>query len=549
MGAFLRKYNVLLVTGTTAIRVPIIKRGVVDFAASGDWTPAAGDVKVWVDGTPASITNLPTAVNSGNCTFWEFILTASELSCKQLIIVVTDSATKAVEDQGFIVETYGNASAMYAADYSAANLPADAVKIGGTAQTGRDLGTSVLLSAGTGTGQLDFTSGVVKSNLVQILGTLLTETAGQIAAGFKKFFNIATPASTMDHLVLVDTASSVTNAPPDSSGTTTLLSRLTPTRAGLLDNLDAAISSLNNLSALENFYVAPLLEIPDSGSSTYACLVMFRDNEGKLKDLDGSPTLTAVNAAGTDRSGNLSSVTHSSTGQYAFTYAVSSAAAEESLTLKASGTISAEARVAVKIVAIVNYDSITTLAAIKAKTDQLTFTASNKVDSNLVTIKTNPVVSVGTTTFQDGNVATSDDVGQIFDDTESIIDLVGSPAGGSVATAIAAVKSVADAVKIKTDNLPAAPASTTNITAASVTVSDKTGFKLAADGLDTITTTAPTGPAANFRQMVVQTWRRFFKKATLTASQAKTYADDDTTVITTQTVSNDGTTQVQGDAS
>jgi len=43
-------------------------------------------------------------------------------------------------------------------------------KLGGTVQTGRDIGASVLLSSGTGTGQLDFTSGVVKSNLSQILG-------------------------------------------------------------------------------------------------------------------------------------------------------------------------------------------------------------------------------------------------------------------------------------------------------------------------------------------------------------------------------------------
>ncbi len=70
----------------------------------------------------------------------------------------------------------------------------DVLKINGTSQTARDIGASVLLSAGTGTGQLDFTSGVVKSNLVQILATALTETAGQIAAGFKKFFNVGSPA-------------------------------------------------------------------------------------------------------------------------------------------------------------------------------------------------------------------------------------------------------------------------------------------------------------------------------------------------------------------
>jgi hypothetical protein len=97
---------------------------------------------------------------------------------------------------------------------------ANSVKLGpsgsGTAQTARDLGASVLLSAGTGTGQLDFTSGVVKANLAQILGTALTETAGQIAAAFKKFFNIATPAATMDHLILVDTVTTYTGNTPQT---------------------------------------------------------------------------------------------------------------------------------------------------------------------------------------------------------------------------------------------------------------------------------------------------------------------------------------------
>lgn len=96
------------------------------------------------------------------------------------------------------------------------NIKADALRIGGTAQTGRDIGASVLLSSGTGTGQLDFTSGVVKANLVQILATALTETAGQIAAGFKKFFNIATPAATMDHLILVDTVTTYTGNTPQT---------------------------------------------------------------------------------------------------------------------------------------------------------------------------------------------------------------------------------------------------------------------------------------------------------------------------------------------
>jgi hypothetical protein len=59
---------------------------------------------------------------------------------------------------------------------------------------------TVLLTAGTSTGQLDFTSGVVKANLAQILGTALTETSGWLAAGFKKFFNVATPVGTINSL-------------------------------------------------------------------------------------------------------------------------------------------------------------------------------------------------------------------------------------------------------------------------------------------------------------------------------------------------------------
>jgi len=109
------------------------------------------------------------------------------------------------------------------------------------------------------------------------------------------------------------------------------------------------------------------------------------------------------------------------------------------------------------------------------------------------------------------------------------------------------------AIKAKTDNLNF---SGTDVKATldgeKVTVSsneDKTGYKLASDGLDSVSTTAPSGVASNFREMIVQLWRRFFKKATLTSTELKTYADDGTTPITTQSVSDDGTTQTQGAAS
>ena len=79
-------------------------------------------------------------------------------------------------------------------------IDANVLKVGGTTQTARDLGASVLLSSGTGTGQLDFTSGVVKSNLVQILASAISGTAAQISAAFAKFFDKASPTGTINSL-------------------------------------------------------------------------------------------------------------------------------------------------------------------------------------------------------------------------------------------------------------------------------------------------------------------------------------------------------------
>lgn len=50
--------------------------------------------------------------------------------------------------------------------------------LAGTSQTARDIGASVLLSSGTGTGQVDLTSGVVKSNVTQFGGSAGTFSAG-----------------------------------------------------------------------------------------------------------------------------------------------------------------------------------------------------------------------------------------------------------------------------------------------------------------------------------------------------------------------------------
>lgn len=101
----------------------------------------------------------------------------------------------------------------------AAGYPKVTHKVGtGTGEINLSSGL-VPIQSGTGTGQLDFTSGVVKANLAQILGTALTETAGQIAAAFKQFFDVASPTGTMK---AISTVTNLTNAPTAGDFTSTM---------------------------------------------------------------------------------------------------------------------------------------------------------------------------------------------------------------------------------------------------------------------------------------------------------------------------------------
>ena len=272
----------------TTFTFPILKRAVIDLAATADWTPATGDTKVSKDGgNVANTTNNPAAVGGTGSVLWTLTLTATELQAAVVDVQIVDSATKTIEDQVIKIFTYGNASAKIVPDLSdivrmgltalpnaaaeasgglytrgsgagqinqAANgqIDSNVVKVAGTAQTGRDLGASVLISSGTGTGQLDVTSGVIKANLVQILATAVTETVGgYLAAGFKKLFDVAAPVFTTasvnqtgDSYAKVDTEIAAIKAKTD-------LIPASPAQEGTLSTIggkvDSALADTNML--------------------------------------------------------------------------------------------------------------------------------------------------------------------------------------------------------------------------------------------------------------------------------------------------------------
>jgi hypothetical protein len=128
----------------------------------------------------------------------------------------------------------------------------------------------------------------------------------------------------------------------------------------------SAITGINNLSAKSNLFGSAVLEAPETGSSVYEFTLVVNDDEGKLVNLDTSPTITATNATGIDRSVNLSSVTNPSVGRYRFTYTVASTHPRESLRIECSGTTSTEARYAIWAGAVVDFDQSTVLAQISS---------------------------------------------------------------------------------------------------------------------------------------------------------------------------------------
>lgn len=165
----LAKYNQAL-----TIYFPLIKRGVVDFALNADYTHAAGDVKVSKDGGAAATANgTPAAITMGQTAMWSLALTAAELSAAYVVVTFGDTATKAIEDQMIVINTYGHASALHAMDLD------DPVRGGLTALPNANAeAAGGLYTRGTGAGQVNQdANGRIDTNTAAMASGVVTATA------------------------------------------------------------------------------------------------------------------------------------------------------------------------------------------------------------------------------------------------------------------------------------------------------------------------------------------------------------------------------------
>jgi len=219
-----------------------------------DWTPAAADCQVSVDGGAYSNSdNIAVVAPNGSGTY-KVVLSITEMTGKVALIKLVDAATKVFLDKVIKVETYGNASAMHAFDLGTAlasqTVGTVTTLTGHTAQTGDSFarigatgsGLSSLASAAnlaTVAGYLDTEIAAIKA-----VTDLLPDAGALTTIGTDTARLTAVRAAVLTDLIdggrldlLIDAIKAVTDALPDAGALTTIAAdaaRLTAERAAIL---------------------------------------------------------------------------------------------------------------------------------------------------------------------------------------------------------------------------------------------------------------------------------------------------------------------------
>jgi len=307
---------------------------------------------------------------------------------------------------------------------STAQLGVNAVNIGGTAQTGRDIGASVLLSSGTGTGQVTLTSGRVNADITHIATAAVSTSTAQLGV------NVVQAGATAWGSGAITAGSIASDA---------------ITAAKIADGaIDAATFATGAITATA-------IAADAIGASELAADAVAEIQSG-LSTLTAADVRTAVGLASANLDTQLSAISG---------YVDDIGAAGAGLTaIPWNAAWDAEVQ------------SECNDAIVANNLDHLILTAvtSGVVADNSIIAK---IVSKNATSSWDSDFdPATDALNAISDAVDLISDDMGTNGDGLTALASAAdlatlsayVDTEVAAIKAKTDNLPAAPASTGDVT-------------------------------------------------------------------------------------
>jgi|SRR5882672_444565 len=462
-------------------------------------------------------------------------------------LVITTGTVNSVSVVGEVIGSFSieNRSALRPATVGrtlvvdAAGLAdANVVKIGptgsGTVQTARDLGASVLLSSGIGTGQLDFALGVVKANATQWLGGTIpaVNVTGVPLVDSKYLFGtiLATPATAG---IMDVNAKKVNNVATTS--VTTINANLGTTQP--VNFTGAEASALVKGDAIDwNSVAVTGMPMPTYTQPTGFLATTFPTGTvaNTTNITDGTiTTVTNVNmvnglASNVVTAASIAATALNGKGDWLL-------ASSYTVPLSAAGTRSALG------MASANLDA--QFAALDA--DIMTLASATVAPSWYTSPGTPPTVSqIATAVWQDATAGDFTVAGSVGKSLFTSGNVPGAASGLLIAGSNAATAFTS----LSLSSLAVIGAVTLNGVVTAINVgNDIRGIKVDSVAAGAITDAAFTvpadaaGPATGILGMVQQLFQRFFGKSirSKTGNTIKTYLSDGTTVRTTQaTVSN-----------
>lgn len=196
-------------------------------------------------------------VGSQTMAKYPFTLVGSNVTSTGGVTVTVDNATTT---RNANILQINSSTPTYTLNGTNIYMQVDSRALGGTVQTGRDIGTSVLLSVGTGTGQIALSGGNFTAGTLTLVSTVQTAssltTLPPITSGTLTLVGTVTtlttlPDGTLTLVKSVQTTSTLTTLPPITSGTLTLVGTVT-TLTTLPDGTLTLVKSVQTTNTLTN---------------------------------------------------------------------------------------------------------------------------------------------------------------------------------------------------------------------------------------------------------------------------------------------------------
>ncbi len=273
----------------------------------------------------------------------------------------------------------------------------------------------------------------------------------------------------------------------DTPGTTTLLSRLSTSRAAYLDNLNVGgpVASHSDVAAIGNntlirIFVPDVVQKPASGSTARIIYLYTYDEQGQMATPDSLPTVTVSNGAGSSRNTNLTSTTMSKVapGQYQTLYTLNATDPTEQLLWSFTVLQGGVAR---------QYGGTTEVVDIAS----VDFNATDRANLNSLVAMAGTSGVMVASSCRSGYSLSPDEHAAITADALAALNasIPASPASGSVFDRLD--------VKVSTrSTYSGGPVASVTAPVTVGQINDKTGYSLAPTGLDAV----QVEPGINARQ-------------------------------------------------